>query len=244
VAVPIPDNASFVTDSLSSTLATSNLTYTADLQSLDSALPAGPGVYWSGSVSRTADLAFELRADAPLQIGTVITPTAYIANGPFGSNPSQSFTDIEQPVTVVSPLELSLGSGPASVTVGSTATFTYTLINTDDQPRDVLFKFSLPDHTTLLSLTGNIEPPSGNGPAARGTEVSLPLSVPSYIATGNALVIGLKVRIDAGFSGTTLDPGVQLLQPGSNIPYAIPALSAPGGAPAPGGRIFLPAQRR
>jgi hypothetical protein len=220
------------------------MTYTANLQSLDSGLPAGPGVYWNGTVTRTADLAFELRADIPLQIGTVITPTAYIANGPFSSNPSQSFTDIEQPVQVVSPLELSTGSGPASVTVGSTATFTYTLINTDDQPRDVQFKFSLPDHTTLLAITSNVQSPSAEGLAVQGTDVSLALTVPSYIQTGKALVIGLKVRIDAGFTGTTLDPQVQLLQPGSNIPYASPPLNIPGGAPAPGGRIYLSAQYR
>ena len=142
VAVPIPDSVSFVTDSLSSTLATSSMTYTANLQSLDSGLPARPGVYWNGTLTRTADLAFQLRADQPLAIGTVITPMAYIADGPFSSNPPQSFTDIEHPVQVASPLELSTGSGPASVTVGSTATFTYTLLNTDDQPRDVQFNFS------------------------------------------------------------------------------------------------------
>jgi hypothetical protein len=245
VAVPIPDNASFVTDSLSATVATNSLTYTADLQSLDSSLPAGPGVYWSGSVTRTADLAFELRADAPLRIGTLITPTAYIANGPFGSSPSQSFTDIEQPVEVVSPLELSYGSGPASVAVGSTAIFTYTLINTDDQPRDVQFNFSLPDHTTLLAITSNVQPPSGNRAAVQGTDVSLALTVPSYIETGNALVIGLRIRIDAGFVGTTLDPGVQLLQPGSSLLYTtIPTITTPGGAPNPGQRMYLPAQRR
>jgi hypothetical protein len=199
-------------------------------------------VYWNGTVSRTADLAFNLRADAPLQIGTVITPTAYIANGPFSSNPSQSFTDIEQPVQVVSPLELSTGSGPASVAVGSTATFTYTLINTDDQPRDVQFNFNLPDHTTLLAITSNVQSPSGAGPTLQGTNVSLALTVPSYIQTGKALVIGLKVRIDAGFIGTTLDPQVQLLQPGSSIPYAVPALSSPGNAPTLSGPSYLPAQ--
>jgi hypothetical protein len=240
VAVPIPDHVSFVTNTLSATTATENMTYTTDLHALDSSLPAGPGVYWNGTVSRTADLAFELRADMPLQIGTLITPTAYIANGPFSSNPSQSFTDIEQPVQVASPLELSTGSGPESVTVGSTATFTYTLINTDDQPRDVLFNFNLPDHTTLLAFTSSVESPSGGGPLVQGTDVSLALTVPSYLQTGKALVIGLKVRIDDGFVGTTLDPQVQLLQPGSSIPYAIPALNLLSDTPTSGGRIYLP----
>jgi hypothetical protein len=244
VAVPIPDNVSFVTNTLSATTATENMTYTTNLQNLDSSLPAGPGVYWNGTVTRTAGLAFELRADTPLQIGTVITPTAYIANGPFSSNPSQSFTDIEQPVEVASPLELSIGSGPASVTIGSTATFTYTLINTDDQPCDVQFTFNLPDHTTLLAITSNVQSPSGTGLVVQGTDVSLALTVPSFIKTGKALVIGLKVRIDAGFVGTTLDPQVRLLQPGSSIPYATVSLNLPGGAPTPGGRIYLPGQYR
>jgi hypothetical protein len=248
VAVPIPDDVSFVTDSLSATVATSSLTYTADLQSLDSGLPAGPGVYWTGDVTRTADLSFQLRADEPLRIGTLITPTAYIANGPFGSSPPQSFTDIEQSVQVVSPLELSTGTGPASVTVGSTATFTYTLINTDDQPRDVKFDFSLPDNTTLLTVTSNIESPSGDGLAVRGTDVSLAMTVPSYIQTGNVLVVGLTIRVDPGFTGTTLDPGVRLLQPDSQIPYNILPVSgtagAPGGAPESGTRLYLPAQHR
>jgi hypothetical protein len=57
-------------------------------------------------------------------------------------------------------------------------------------------------------------------------------------------VIGLKVRIDAGFVGTTLDPQVRLLQPGSSIPYATVSLNLPGGAPTPGGRIYLPGQYR
>jgi hypothetical protein len=244
VAVPIPDDASFVTGSLSSTVATSSMTYTANLQSLDSGLPAGPGVYWNGTVTRTADLSFELRAGEPLRIGTLITPTAYIADGPFGSNPPQSFTDIENPVQVVSPLELSTGSGPAAVTVGSTATFTYTLINTDDRPRDVQFNFTLPDNTTLLAVTSNYESPSGDGPAAQGTDVSLAMTVPSYIQTGKVLVVGLKIRIDPGFTGTTLDPGVRLLQPGSQIPYGIPAIAPPSAAPESGTRIYLPVQHR
>jgi hypothetical protein len=239
VAVPIPDNVSFVTESLSATVATENLTYTADLQSIDTGLPAGPGVYWNGTVTRTADLSFLLRADAPMAIGTIITPTAHIANGPFGSNPSQSFTDIEQPVQVVSPLELSTGTGPVTVTVGSTATFTYTLVNTDDEPRDVNFTFDLPDHTTLLTITTGVQEPSVSGATPQGTHVSLGLSVPSYLDTGKVLMISFTVRVDEGFVGNTLDPRVRILQPGSTIPYAIPVLGPPGGLTlAPDQRII------
>ncbi len=46
------------------------------------------------------------------------------------------------------------------------------------------------------------------------------------------------------FAGTTLDPQVQLLQPGGSIPYAIPTLNIPGGAPLPSVRSYLPGQYR
>ena len=54
VAVPIPAYSTFVPGSQHSTVETGNFTYTTSLQSLDSALPAVPGVYWHGTVTRTA----------------------------------------------------------------------------------------------------------------------------------------------------------------------------------------------
>ncbi len=131
VAVPIPANTTFVPDTLGADIASDNITYTVSLRDIDPGLPEVPGVYWHGVVTTTADLSFELRAAEPLAIGTVITPTAHFANAPFGTNPSQRFTDIQTPVEVVSPFSLSNATAQPSVQLGSTATFTYTLLNTD-----------------------------------------------------------------------------------------------------------------
>jgi hypothetical protein len=234
VAVPLPENTSFVEGSLSATVPptsttsisategitpTQVFTFTDNLQALDGGLPAGPGVYWSGTVTDTADLSFELRADQPLAIGTVITPTAHIANAPFGSNPSQRFTDIQASVKVVSPFEPSSGLGSSTVVVSSTATFTYTLVNTDDQAREVDFRFNAPDGTSLRRLSVRPERPTGLG--TQSTDVDLLLSVPSYPATGQVLVVTIELFVDESFQGERLNPQVQIYQPGSDLPYGV-----------------------
>jgi immune inhibitor A len=220
VAVPIPEYSTFVPDTLQVDVDTENITYTTNLQDIDSSLPASPGVYWNGVVSDTADLSFELQATEPLTIGTIITPTAHIANGPFSTGPSQRFTDIQRGVTVVSPFALSRATTQQSVQLGSTATFSYTLVNTDDETRDGTLRFTLPDGTELESIGVGLEDPTDPGSNLVGDTFSLDVSVPSYTETGLVTVVTLVLRIDvATFKGNTVSPEAAFYQPDSDIPW-------------------------
>jgi hypothetical protein len=240
VAVPIPANTAFEPGTLEADVATDNITYTTNLQNLDSGLPASPGVYWNGVVTDTADLAFALRVSEPLTIGTVITPTAHFANGPFGTNPSQRFTDIQTPVRVVSPFSLSSATAQESAQLGATTIFTYTLINTDDETRSGTMRFTLPEGTELESIGVGLEDPTA--PSLVGDAFTINVSVPSYIETNLVTVVTLTLRTDvATFKGTTLNPEAEFLQPGSDISWVDLAVNVPGGGTAISGRTYLPA---
>jgi hypothetical protein len=241
VAVPLPENTTFDPQSLQASLSASNITYTTSLQNVDNGLPATPGVYWHGPVTRTADLSFRLRAAAPLAIGTVITPTAHIANGPFSSNPSQRFTDLFRPVSVVSPFALSSATATPTARVGDTAIFTYTLINADDQTRDMTFRFQIPDGTSLERVNVNLRDPRSQTSA--GETFELGLSVPSFARTGLTTVVAVELKLEPGFHGDTLNPMAELLQPGSTISFlATPLeLAVPGGATTiEWNRVYIP----
>lgn len=236
VAAPIPENTTFVPGSLSSDVEPGNFQYTNNLQTLDAGLPAVPGVYWHGTVTRTADLSFAVKVDAPLAVGTMITPTVEIANASFASDPSQRFSTIETPVQVVSPLALSNVQGPDEVFLNSTATFSYTLINTDDAPRTVDFYFEAPDGTSLQAVRVNREE-LGTAAATEGPVVNLEnLEVPSYIETGEVLVIGIDVYVPFGFTGDTVSPTASISQPG----LGTVDLSFAASPVAVTGRVYIP----
>ena len=241
VAVPIPANTSLVENSLKADIAPSSFVFAPSLQALDSGLPAQPGVYWTGTVTSTANLTFTLKTANVLAIGTVITPEVHIANGAFNTNPSQNFTDFETPVTVVSPFALSTATGPSTVQLGSTATYTYTLINTDDVTRTVDFKFTIPTSTTLQSVVVSLEQPDANAAATiQDTINTRSIDVPPFSETGQVVQVVIKLRVGLDFRGLTIDPQAVILQPGSNVPYTNLALSIPGGVSAITGRIYLP----
>ncbi len=239
VAVPVPPQTTFVPGTLHSTVAQGAMTYTTSLHRLDAALPDAPGVYWHGTVTRTADLAFQLRATQPISIGTVLTPTAHIANGPFSANPSQYFTDSLK-VTVSSPFALSSATASPSVRLGNTAVFTYTLINTDDAPRDVDMRVHLPDGVTLERVDITQQDAGKTEPNAQ--DLTLHFTVPSYIQTKKVTVVSLTLRVSPFYAGRTVNPMVELLQPNSNLSWVSLPLDVPGGATAITGvtRLFLP----
>ncbi len=239
VAVPVPPQTTFVPGTLHSTVAQGAMTYTTSLRSLDAALPDAPGVYWHGTVTRTADLAFQLRATQPISIGTVLTPTAHIANAPFSANPSQVFTDVVN-VRVSSPFALSSATASPSVRLGNTAVFTYTLINTDDAPRDVDMRLHLPDGVTLERVDITQQDAGKTEPNAQ--DLMLHFTVPSYIETQKVTVVSLTLRVSPFYTGSTVNPMVELLQPNSNLSWVSLPLDVPGGATAITGvtRVFLP----
>lgn len=240
VAVPIPEHTQFVSGTLGVDVAPENITYTTNLQSLDSGLPARPGVYWHGTVTHTADLFFELNVVQPLAIDTAITPTAYIANGPFGANPSQRFTDLENAVQVESPLAFSTATAMGSVRIGSTAVFTYTLVNTDDEMRDVDFRFVAPHGTTLERLRVNLRELGAGAALAHDGGFNLNLSVPSFLETGLTTVVVIELKVTRDFQAPRLNPMAEVLQPGSDIPYATLQLDVPGGATRVVNALYLP----
>jgi len=228
VAVPIPAYSTFVPGSLDSTVASENMTFTLSLQTLDAALPAVPGVYWHGTVTRTADLAFQLRATQPLTIGTIMTGTSHIANGPFSAPPTQYFTRTAN-VKVTSPFALSSATGSRSVSLGGTAVYTYTLLNTDTQTRDVDMLLTIPANTTLkrLSITNQtIEEKT----AQAGQDLTVRLQVPSYLMTEQLTVVTVELGVGAGYTGATVNPQARFYQPDSRIPWLDLPLDIPGGA--------------
>lgn len=242
VAVPIPAYSTFVPGSLDATVASENMTYTLSLQSLDAALPAVPGVYWHGTVTQTADLAFQLRATQPLTIGTIMTGTSHIANGPFSSSPSQVFTRTAN-VKVTSPFALSSATGSVSVTVGSTAVYTYTLLNTDTQTRGVDMLLTIPADTTLKRIS--IQNRTLEDKAAQaGQDLSISLQVPSYLQTQQVTVVTVELMVNAGYTGATVNPAARFYQPSSQIPWLTLPLNIPGGSTevigAASFRLFLP----
>lgn len=221
-AVPIPDNTSFVAGSLDADVEPANFTYTTDLSSVDSGLPGVAGVYWHGTVTRTANLSFTLETTAPLSPGTYITPTAHIANGAFNSSPSQYFTDTgNAPVEVVSPLALSRASAQSGpTTLGKTARFTYTLINTDDSTREVDLTFTAPTSTTIQQIGFDTTQLSASAVSRTSDDqLKLTLDVPSYLETGNAKVVTIDLRLARDFSGDSVGLTTEVLQPDSTIPY-------------------------
>ncbi len=244
VAVPIPAYSTFVPGSLASTVASENMTFTLSLQTLDSALPAVPGVYWHGTVTRTADLAFQLRATQPLTIGTIMTGTSHIANGPFSAPPTQYFTRTAT-VKVTSPFALSNATGSASVALGGTAVYTYTLLNTDTRTRDVDMVLTIPADTTLKRLSirnETIEEKATGG--GGGQDLTVRLQVPSYLRTGQMAVVTVELAVGAGYTGATVNPQARFYQPGSLIPWLDLPLDIPGGATQVVGtasfRLYLP----
>jgi uncharacterized repeat protein (TIGR01451 family) len=204
VAVPLPENTTLVTNSFTSTLSLGNFQAVTDLSTLGGGLPAGPGVYWFGTVEDTAELAFDLAVAAPLALNTEITPTVHFANAPFNENPSQRFTDLQAPVQVVSPFALSTVEATPEVRIGGVARFTYTLINSDDQTRTVDMRFTLPDKTRLERINISQQDPNAVAPQAAVT-TTIGISVPSYTETGTVTVVTIDVKIEAGFTAKVLD---------------------------------------
>lgn len=253
VAVPIPEDTMFVGGSLSATVATENMTYTTSLQELDGGLPVAPGVYWHGTVSETAELSFVVEVDAPIATCDVhlssvncadefrIEPMAYIANGPFSADPSQEFVDrVLNEVTIRSPLDFSQATAMESVRVGDTAVFSYTLVNTDNDVRDVDLRFQIPAGIELESLSVNLRDLADIQPDANGGVFHLGVSVPSLPETGLVAVVRIELRVTSAFPSGTLNPQLEVLQPGSDIPYTDLELDVPGGATVITGRIYLP----
>lgn len=252
VAVPIPDNTTFVAGSFESDVEPGNFQNVNDLQAtFGGDLPASPGVYWTGSVSATADLSFDLAVAAPLEMDSEITPTVYIANAPFDESPSQFFTDIEEAVTVVSPLTLSGAEIESEeVPAGAEAKFVYTLLNTDDETRAVDFSYSLPEGTELVSLDVQNKPLGSDEGGAVALQQTSRIQVPSFIETEQITEVTIVLQTSTENEGDVLDPQVVLSQPDSDFIYnevAVPGGGLIVGPPStepppvdPTLRIFLP----
>ncbi len=238
VAVPLPANTTLVPNSLKADVSAANLQQVSDLSTLGADLPAAPGVYWFGTVENTADLSFDLQTAAPLAISSTITPTAHIANAAFNASPSQRFTDLQTPVQVVSPFALSTLEAPATVQIGVPTPFTYTLVNTDDQARDVDFRFTLPDGVALERINISQQDPTEVTTQAATTTIGV--TVPSYQETKTVTVITLVLRVELSYTGQQLDPQAVLLQPGSEIPYDALVPVVPGGATVVRNNVYLP----
>jgi hypothetical protein len=222
LAVPLPPQTTFVQGSGKSDVSPANLRYVPNLRALDAALPGLPGVYWSGTVSRTVDLSFALRVDPNVLIGQRIAPRAYIANGEFSSSPSQSFVDLETPVRVVAPVQLTL-SGPTpagNIPVNGTATYTYTLLNTDNATRLVDFEITPPAGALITGVQISEFSPTAGGAAALdaaldATTFSFP--VPSYLLTERATQVVVTMRAQRAQSSAALAPQVRVLRAGTQL---------------------------
>jgi immune inhibitor A len=239
VAVPIPANTTFVEDSFVSDVSPGNFQYVENLSTLGSNLPAGPGVYWNGTVADTADLEFELTAGEPLAIGTLISPTTYIANAPFNANPSQFFSTLQTPVQVVSPFSVSSGTVDNAVRPGQTASFTYTLINTDDETREADLRITIPDGTTLTRVSiNNVDADELTAQADQA--FTFGVTVPSYEETGQVTVVTFDLDVPVGFRGANINPEAELFQPGSDVSYGAVPLNTATGDVEITGRVYMP----
>jgi hypothetical protein len=244
VAVPVPANTTYVDGSFGSDVSPGNFQAVENLQTIDGSFPAGPGLLWNGTVDDTATMSFTLDVADSLAIGTIITPTVHIANAAFNTNPSQRFTDIETPVQVRSPFALSSGVGPASVKVGSTAIYTYTLINTDDAAREIDLNYVVATglEEVLYSVTNKTIGGSANTAITpQNNPLTKRVTVPSYLETGQVTEVVIGLRVTQGFIGDRVDPQVKLLQPGTQTLYNT---ITPSGAGLITGRLYLPIARR
>ncbi|MCB0107516.1 MAG: immune inhibitor A, partial [Caldilineaceae bacterium] len=220
-AIPLPAHTTLVDGSLDASAEAANLRSTDNLSTIDAALPAVPGVYWDGTVTDTVDLEFALRVSAVITPNVVITPVVQIANAPFSAGPSQQFDGATNTIRVVSPLALSTATRPEMVMLGEETTFTYTLVNTDDAVRVVDFQLDIPDGVQITRL--NITPAAPTPPtAAQAGPVTLRLSVPSYLQTGQVLAVAVTVAVDAGYASDTLDLKAVALIPDSDVAYVVP----------------------
>jgi hypothetical protein len=244
VAVPVPANTTYVDGSFGSDVSPGNFQAVENLQTIDGSFPAGPGLLWNGTVNNTANMSFTLDVADSLAVGTIITPTVHIANAAFNANPSQRFTDIETPVQVRSPFALSSGVGPASVKVGSTAIYTYTLINTDDAAREIDLNYVVATglEEVLYSVTNKTIGGSANTAITpQNNPLTKRVTVPSYLETGQVTEVVIGLRVTQGFIGDRVDPQVKLLQPGTQTLYNT---LAPSRVASIVGRLYLPVARR
>lgn len=240
VAVPLPVDTTFVAGSFRSTVTPGNGHFVANLQTLSSQLPAQPGVYWNGTVVKTAELSFMLKTALPVPINTYLTPVAYITNAPFDASPSQFFTRLEAAVRVASPFDLSQLHQPISVASGASATFRYTLLNMDEVPRETDFQFTLPTDATLDHVAAVIKEQDGQEtPIPVRPDTTQRVTVPAYLTGSEVLQIDVTVKVGAINPGDTFNLHGVALQPGSRIPYILFSQDV-SVAPSSTQRVYIP----
>ena len=139
-----------------------------------------------------------------------------------------------------SPLAFSIATGDASVRIGATATFTYSLVSIDDETRDVDFRFAIPYGTQLEQLRVNLRELGAGTVLNQDDRFRLNLSVPSFLKTGLTTVVVIQLKVMPAYRGARLSPMAEVVQLGSDIPYVALDLDVPAGATTVLGRIHLP----
>lgn len=122
--------------------------YVTSMKTVAAAFPAKPGVCYVDQIARTHDYTFTMTADPDLQINSRVVVTTLFANDII-TTPEQLETDIES-LAVRAPFDLSAHAATAdSFPRGGKISFTTIVINLDDNPRDAIITFVVPNRTTF-----------------------------------------------------------------------------------------------
>ena len=165
--------------------ATGGAVYTDDLSTVAGSFPASPGVYWTGSVTRTYDFDVAYDTNDTLSDGDLVTVTVHFADS---AGTDQYFAD-EDTVEVIGAFGLSAEmAGRSWYSAGGVGHFVAHVINLDSVARNMRLTMNIPLNTTLAGI-------STAGVSAADDVIIIQADVQPYAIAG-AKIYTLSLNLD------------------------------------------------